>query len=124
MQWQSGHPIIESGDDSVCVVNSIIHGNSANMGDDSIAGKGKTAITYSSVEGGWPGAGNIDSDPMFVDPGRSDYRLMSGSPTIDAGHNWGIGADTNDIDDNRNDTKVFPIDLDSNPRINVDESDF
>jgi len=27
------------------------------------------AITYSDVQGGWPGEGNIDADPCFVDPG-------------------------------------------------------
>jgi len=26
-------------------------------------------ITYSDVQGGWPGEGNIDADPLFVEPG-------------------------------------------------------
>jgi hypothetical protein len=29
-------------------------------------------ITYSDVQGGWPGEGNIDADPCFVDPGYWD----------------------------------------------------
>jgi predicted outer membrane repeat protein len=29
----------------------------------------RSAITYSNVQGGWPGAGNIDADPCFADPG-------------------------------------------------------
>ena len=41
-------------------------------------------ITYSDVRGGWPGEGNIDSDPWFVDPDHGDLRLSAGSPCIDA----------------------------------------
>ena len=29
-------------------------------------------VTYSSVQGGWPGEGNIDTDPCFADPGYWD----------------------------------------------------
>jgi len=46
-------------------------------------------VTYSCVEGGWEGEGNIDSDPMFVHPwdgSWADLRLLPGSPCIDAGN--------------------------------------
>jgi parallel beta-helix repeat protein/predicted outer membrane repeat protein len=52
------------------------------------------AISYSNIQGGWPGEGNIDSDPLFVDadgpdhiPGTQDddFRLAPLSPCIDAG---------------------------------------
>jgi predicted outer membrane repeat protein len=42
------------------------------------------SITYSDVEGGAPGVGNIDQDPLFWDP-TGDYHLLLGSPCIDAG---------------------------------------
>jgi len=42
-------------------------------------------IIYSDVEGGWVGEGNINQDPLFVDPANSDYSLMEGSPCIDSG---------------------------------------
>ncbi|MHC4462824.1 MAG: choice-of-anchor D domain-containing protein [Planctomycetota bacterium] len=51
-------------------------------------------ITYSDVEGGWPGKGNIDADPCFVEPGywdvngvwvEGDYHLPASSPCINAG---------------------------------------
>ncbi|MHC4676334.1 MAG: choice-of-anchor Q domain-containing protein, partial [Planctomycetota bacterium] len=58
-------------------------------GDDSTI-----TITYSDIEGGWPGFGNIDADPCFVELGYwdangvwidGDYHLLVGSPCIDAG---------------------------------------
>ena len=43
------------------------------------------SITYSDIQGGWAGIGNIDADPMFVDVAVDDYRLQPGSPCIDVG---------------------------------------
>jgi parallel beta-helix repeat protein len=40
-------------------------------------------VTYSDVQGGSPGTGNIDADPCFVAPG--DYHLRWSSPCINAG---------------------------------------
>jgi parallel beta-helix repeat protein len=51
-------------------------------------------ITYSDVQGGWEGEGNIDADPCFISPGYwdangvwidGDYHLLPSSPCIDAG---------------------------------------
>jgi len=42
-------------------------------------------MNYSNVQGNWPGMGNIDTDPKFADTNNSDYRLLAGSPCIDAG---------------------------------------
>jgi hypothetical protein len=41
---------------------------------------------WSDVEGGHPGVGNFDLDPLFVDPAAGDYHLGPGSPCIDAGN--------------------------------------
>jgi parallel beta-helix repeat protein len=35
----------------------------------------------------WPGEGNINADPLFLDPAARDYRLSSASPCIGAGSN-------------------------------------
>jgi hypothetical protein len=50
-------------------------------------------VTYSDVERGYPGEGNIDADPMFVDPDSSDYHLSNGSPCIDSGTDAGVYED-------------------------------
>ena len=34
-------------------------------------------VLYSSIEGGYPGQGNIDSDPLFASAAGSDYHLRS-----------------------------------------------
>ena len=65
-------------------------------------GPGETTVAYSDVQGGWPGIGNIDADPMFVDPSNGDYRLAPGSPCIDAGDNTAVPAGIlTDLDGNR-----------------------
>jgi len=42
-------------------------------------------VTYTDITGGWPGEGNIDEDPIFIDPESSNFQLFDTSPCIDAG---------------------------------------
>jgi hypothetical protein len=55
---------------------------------------GQITITYSDVQGGWTGIGNIDANPLFADPANGDFHLTwenfpvpddTKSPCIDAG---------------------------------------
>jgi hypothetical protein len=62
--------------------NCIIWGNSP---DEIDIYNGNPVITYSDIEGGWEGEGNIDVDPEFVDAPGGDYHLMWDSPCVDAG---------------------------------------
>ena len=106
----------------LAISNSIISFNQPDqIADDPLAA---TTVLYSNVQGGWPGTGNIDADPLFVDPDGGDYRLSSGSPAIDAGNNWGVPIDENDYDEDGVLCELFPVDLDGNPRFNADEADF
>jgi hypothetical protein len=83
-------------------------------GDEIWNNDGSTiAITYSDVGSGWPGEGNIDVDPCFVEPGYwdangawidGDYHLLPDSPCIDAG-------DPNYI------PELNETDLDGKPRV-------
>jgi hypothetical protein len=49
-------------------------------------------VTYSVISGGYPGEGNIDADPRFLDPAAGDFRLRHGSPCIDAGDSSAVPA--------------------------------
>ncbi len=65
---------------SPMVTNCIFWNDSPNE----IAGQ-SIVVTYSDVEGGYPGVGNIDVDPRFVSFYGFDYLLQSTSPCIDKG---------------------------------------
>ena len=75
-----------------------------------------TSVTYSNVQGGHPGVGNIDLDPLFVSPAGGDYRLSAGSPCIDAGDNTAVPADTVDLDGDGDTAESIPLDLAGIPR--------
>ena len=76
------------------------------------------------MQGGWNDVGNIDADPLFIDPDNGDYRLSPGSPCIDAGNNWGLPQDTTDLDGDGDTRELTPWDLDGKPRFNADPADF
>jgi hypothetical protein len=77
------------------VYNTIIYGNTANPGTDlsiDITGIQSRADVYYSnvnginhVKGTFHQANNLNTDPLFVNPGDGDFRLQSDSPLIDAG---------------------------------------
>jgi parallel beta-helix repeat protein len=46
---------------------------------------GAPVITYSDIQGGFTGEGNIDADPLFADAANGDFHLLRDSPCIDAG---------------------------------------
>lgn len=79
-------------------------------------------IGYNNIQGGWEGQGNIDVDPLFVDPDNGDFHLQAGSPCIDAGDNTAVAPDTADLDGDGNTTEPIPWDLDSNLRFVDDPS--
>ena len=81
----SGGGVNVTGSSSPELTNCILWGNTP----DQIAGASAT-VTYSDVQGGFAGAGNIDQDPLLAAPNRGDYHLRSGSACIDAGNNTAV----------------------------------
>jgi hypothetical protein len=88
------------------LTNCILWGNTAPSGPQihNYSGSSSATISYSDVQGGWPGAGNINANPLFVDPAIGDYHLLPGSPCINTGDPDYI-AEPNETD------------LDGNPRV-------
>jgi len=71
------------GGGSATVVNSILWGHSiAALELDALSA---ITVTYSDIEGGWAGEGNIDADPLFRWPQNGIYRLLEESPCVDSG---------------------------------------
>lgn len=58
-----------------------------------VDGSSTITVTFSDVEGGFPGNGNIDADPEFVLVGNQDVRLLWESPCIDSGDPGSLDAD-------------------------------
>ncbi|MBO9635444.1 MAG: T9SS type A sorting domain-containing protein [Chitinophagaceae bacterium] len=80
----------------LCTIsNSIFYGNQGYDNGTFYTTNNATTITNCIVQGGFPGAGNMDLDPQFVNaPAPStipfstgDYRLKACSPAITAGDN-------------------------------------
>lgn len=74
-----GSGVIEESND--LDIRNCIFRNSASP----IAAAGAILVEYSNVQGGWPGTGNIDADPLWVAPASQDYALLPGSPCINSG---------------------------------------
>lgn len=54
-------------------------------GNDNGQIAGSATVTYSDVQGGYVGYGNIDRDPVFADPASGDCHLRRCSPCVNEG---------------------------------------
>lgn len=99
---------------SPTIVNCIFWSNEP---DEIVDASGSAAsVSHSCIEGGWPGPGNIDADPCFVDADGpdddpntwddNDYHLAADSPCVNAG-------DPNFVAD-----PTHPTDIDGQGRTN------
>jgi len=134
--WEGQAGGIYSEASDLIILNTIIWGDSAAAQPYEILLDSLSTldITYSDIQGGWSGQGNIDMDPLFRDPGNRDFHLMAdycgdpyNSPCIDAGHPdsldvlldcfRGLGTDRCDMGayGGRNSGWPTGVDDDSNP---------
>ena len=72
---------------NVTVANCVFWDNQGSSGQNGVNQVSGTTVTYSLIEGGLAGVGNLSTDPEFVDLAGFDFRLASTSPAIDAGSN-------------------------------------
>ena len=117
-------------DDDIVLANCILWNNAPNAIDNDATGD--ISVTYSAIEGGYAGTGNIDSDPSFYDPDGmdndpdtwedNDYHLRPQSPCIDAADNTSVPADEFDLDQDDDTTEPLPFDRDGEARF-VDDPD-
>ncbi len=82
------------------IKNNIIYGNGEPFYLYGGAERAEIDITYNDIEGGWEGSENINLPPLFVDSDEWNFRLLEGSPCINAGD---PNVKYNDADGTRND---------------------
>jgi len=109
---------------SPTLTNCVLWGNTARYGSQIYNDVDSTVtVSYSDVQYGWPGEGNINSYPLFVDSANGDYHLQLTSLCIDAGDNKALPPDTTDLDGDGNTAEPIPWDLDGRARVLFDRID-
>lgn len=98
------------------VSNSIVWANQSD-GEPVFFNIEEREVTYSTVEGGEPGTGNLATDPKFVSPLSNNYRLDDTSPSIDAGLVSLLPSDIADLDADGSSFEPHSVDLDASTRV-------
>lgn len=118
-----GHVFSGSGESNVEFRNSIVWDHP--VGQFAVSGNSLFSATFSDIELGLPGAGNLDVDPQFNDPvgpdgieasGDEDYRLSSGSLCLEAGDDALLPLDSQDLDGDGETQEPLSLDLAELPR--------
>ena len=76
---------------SPTITNSILWSDYSIFDSEIHVRTGSPVVTYSDVQGGWSGQGNIDSDPLFVS--NRNYHIRPSSPCVNAGTDAGVYTD-------------------------------
>ncbi len=79
---ESGGALCVEGSSGASIINALIWDNTSPAVFEN---NGIVEITYSDIQGGWEGEGNLELIPRFVDPEGADYHLMNFSPCLGAG---------------------------------------
>ena len=106
------------------IKNSIIWNNSG-AEEVRYSGTAEGEVTNSIVQGGFTGSGNMDVDPLFLDPitatstpsTEGDYRLWGNSPANNKGINTSLPSDSHDLDEDGDTEEPLPYDLSGKERV-------
>jgi hypothetical protein len=136
---KSGGGILAGGA-ALTLMNSILWGNTAKQGSGAAMqlrrASGDVLVRFSCVQDEhpgdgvvYPGADNLDTDPLFVQPCAAgaltgggppapscDLRLKTESPCIDAAASAPIPPDATDLDHDGNGSEPLSLDLERQPR--------
>ena len=93
-------------EDTAHIANSIFWGPGTRIANSGTAG---IVVTYSIVNGGYPGEENMDVDPMFVDSSKCDFAITGCSPAIQNGVNDSLNASVDTLDFAGNPRRYGPI---------------
>jgi len=111
--WNEVAELVCWGDADPVLINTIVWNDI--LSEILLREDGSITVAYSDIQNGLDSIltfnsdttfwldGNINSNPMFVDPVNGDYRLQTGSPCVDAGI-----QDTMIIYNNGQDTLIVP----------------
>ena len=100
---ESGNGIFLRLNAEMSIYNSIITANDSDVVfiQDSAT---SLIVSYSNIEGGWLGEGNIDANPLFCEPDSNNYHLSENSPSAGTGEDgadmgaFGVGCGTLEIE--------------------------
>ncbi|MCB9302112.1 MAG: HYR domain-containing protein [Lewinellaceae bacterium] len=97
--------ILNQSVDLLSVSNSILWGNNNQI--NNITTPATLTVSNSIIQGDFPGTGNLNEDPLFVDPTNGDFRLPPCSPAIDAGDD-AANTTTKDLAGNPRKVDAYP----------------
>jgi len=103
MSASRGGAVFNDYNSGLVFTNCILWGNTAPEGPQIHNHNSSATVTFSCIEGSWPGEGNIDDDPMLIDVVDGDLHVSFESPCIDAGDSDAV-------------PEGVATDLDGNPR--------
>ena len=69
-----------------------------NSDEEITLSSGTVSVSYSDIQGGWEGTGNINADPLFCNADGNDFTLYNISPCVGTGQDganmgaYGIGC--------------------------------
>jgi len=81
------------------LANVVLRGNaSGEQAELEVVSGGTASMRYCVLPGGWPGPGNRDVDPLFVNAPAGDFRLRLDSPLVDSGDDSALPLGEKDKD--------------------------